>query len=220
MPRTAAVYLLALIHADVVHASNVPSLSGVSGELSCHGGVAVVLAPKVQIQDDNPFLMKAHVRIINGYNSSSDELLFDDLEEVAISGVWDEEEGLLVLEGEASQRDYEKALGTVSYRSSASTLSFSWYRSIAFSVHDGESSSPLIKGTMCSLVPEAAEGEAEAACMSVEEERAAAEQAAQAAEMELKMTEQTRDEMKGKYSHTKSAFSVIQSIEEESSSTV
>jgi hypothetical protein len=214
-----------LLHAmDFAHAGMAPSVSGVSGELPYPGGFAsIILAPQVKIKDGDPVLQKALVRIINGYNSSSDELVFEKatLPEGLI-GTWDEEEGLLEFEGEASQGEFEKALRTVAYRSSARTLSYSWFRTITFSVYDGESFSPLIKDTMLSLVPDAVGGDGdttgEAACMSPEEDRSAAEQAAEAAEVELKRTEHARSDMKAKLSKTKSAFGVIQSIEHEGSS--
>lgn len=98
-------------------------------------GDAAALAPAITATDpDSATFAGATVRFSSNYTPGGDKLAFDD-QGGAISGGYDDDNGVLTLTGEASLADYEAALRTVTYQNTADAPAAS--RTVSFQVDDG-----------------------------------------------------------------------------------
>ena len=85
------------------------------------------------------YLTSASIRIIGGYNSSEDKLIYDKVR--SIDGEWNKSTGTLNLTGFASLSRYENALRNILYENTNKDNPSVETRVIAFTVNDGSNSS-------------------------------------------------------------------------------
>lgn len=124
---------------EVTSPNDPPVLSGTESEplLYCqHSGTATVTKSIAVSDPDNKTLVSAGIQIVKGYNRTEDQLIFKQM--LNISGKWDQETGMLTLEGEATLADYQAALRSIAYQNTNPLQAAAGNRLISFVVSDGE----------------------------------------------------------------------------------
>ncbi|BBZ30341.1 hypothetical protein MMAD_46360 [Mycolicibacterium madagascariense] len=129
-------------------ATNVPPLVVTSGALTyTAGGAAVALDPGMTVVDiDSPTLAGATVSIAIGYVPGTDSLNYSTID--GIGGVYDAGTGVLTLTGVASAAQYQQALRSVTFATTASALAA--IKAVSVVVTDGTAAS--IPGTVAVTV--------------------------------------------------------------------
>ena len=123
---------------EVTPVNDAPVVATSAGSTAyTEGDPAAAVDSALTVEDvDHTSLEGATVRIASGFESG-DELVFVD--QLGIAGVYDTGTGVLTLTGTASVTDYEAALRSVAFRTTAENPSAS--RTVEFEASDGEAAS-------------------------------------------------------------------------------
>ncbi|MDQ3935345.1 MAG: cadherin-like domain-containing protein [Actinomycetota bacterium] len=123
----------------VTPVNDAPVATASEGSTDYTGAATVIDAALTAGDVDDTHLEGAQVRIASGFQAG-DALAFTDTAQ--ITGIYDAESGILTLSGSAPEGDYQAALRSVTFDTTAQTGS----RSIEFTVNDGElDSAPTAK---------------------------------------------------------------------------
>lgn len=129
---------------QVVKLNSAPTVFGVesSNLLYFAGGGEKTITNTIEITDlDNTNLDSAFIKISSGYLTAEDTLRFVD--QLGITGSWDDVSGQLKLEGTASLGSYQAALRSVTYENESGSPTMT-NRTISFSAHDGTEESSTV----------------------------------------------------------------------------
>ncbi|MEQ9263970.1 MAG: DUF2341 domain-containing protein [Balneolaceae bacterium] len=129
---------------QVVKLNSAPTVSGIesSNLLYFAGGGEKTITNTIEIADlDDTNLDSAFIKISSGYLTAEDTLRF--VNQLGITGSWDDVSGQLKLEGSASLASYQAALRSVTYENGSGSPTMT-NRTISFSAHDGTEESSTI----------------------------------------------------------------------------
>ena len=131
------------LNLDVIAVNSAPVLSNIESSALNYNDEPVQITSTLQVSDpDDTQIDSAFVLISQNFNPSEDSLNYSEI--FGITGNYDDQAGLLKLEGTSSLSDYETAIRTIEYNNFA-LIPTGQEREISFVAHDGALASDTVK---------------------------------------------------------------------------